>query len=193
MLLDPGTPTIPVGTPSRPPERAIVQTADEMTDGFGEELTGGRTLGGGVDFFSSLGTEHRKKPPPKDVNAKVCSHLFTFWSGTDDLGVQPRMSDREMNRGEPEPEAAPKGPPQPGAPGSQWRMLKLKRTYQEAEEEGRPLEDVRSPSSFLSSRLSPLVFSFFINLCYVLCGRRSSATAGTRGNSGKQPSQNVNT
>ncbi|KAF8600279.1 hypothetical protein BDV93DRAFT_538757 [Ceratobasidium sp. AG-I] len=124
MLLDPGTPTVPIGTPSRPPARAIVQTADEMTDGFGEELVDARNLGGGVDFFSSLGTEHRKKPSPKDVNAK------------------PRMSDREMNRGEPEPEASTKGPPQPGAPGSQWRMLKLKRTYQEAEDEGRPLDDV---------------------------------------------------
>ncbi|KAG9098068.1 hypothetical protein FRC06_006846 [Ceratobasidium sp. 370] len=123
MLLDPTEPTVPVGTPSRPPPRAIVQTADEMTDGFGEELTGGRTLGGGVDFFSSLGTEHRKKPPPKNPNEK------------------PRMSTREINR-EPEPETQAKGPPPPGAPGAQWRMLKLKRTYQEAEDENRPLEEV---------------------------------------------------
>ncbi|KAG9122924.1 hypothetical protein FRC07_000494 [Ceratobasidium sp. 392] len=94
-----------------------------MTDGFGEELTGGRTFNGGVDFFSSLGTEYRKKPPPKDPNEK------------------PRMSAREINR-EPEPEAQSKGPPAPGAPGSQWRMLKLKRTYQEAEDENKPLEEI---------------------------------------------------
>lgn len=64
-----------------------------------------------------------------------------------------------MNRGEPEPEAPPKGPPQPGAPGSQWRMLKLKRTYQEAEDEGRPLDDVRILNVFSS---------FPINLCFAL-------------------------
>ncbi|CAE6457857.1 unnamed protein product, partial [Rhizoctonia solani] len=34
MLLDPSTPTVPIGTPSHPPERATLQTADEMTDGF---------------------------------------------------------------------------------------------------------------------------------------------------------------
>ncbi|CAE6494156.1 unnamed protein product [Rhizoctonia solani] len=125
MLLDPSTPTVPIGTPSRPPDRAILQTADEMTDGFGEEVRNMRALGGGVDFFSSLGTEHRKKPPPKDPKEK------------------PKMSAREINRGEPEPEGATnKGPPVPGAPGSQWRMLKLKRTYQEAEDDDRPLEDV---------------------------------------------------
>ncbi|QRV77385.1 complexed with Cdc5 protein cwf19 [Ceratobasidium sp. AG-Ba] len=124
MLLDPSEPTVPVGTPSRPPPRAIVQTADEMTDGFGDEVTDSRTLGGGVDFFSSLGTELRKKPPPKDPNEK------------------PKISAREINRGEPEPETQSKGPPPPGAPGSQWRMLKLKRTYQEAEDEGKPLEEV---------------------------------------------------
>ncbi|CAE6394587.1 unnamed protein product [Rhizoctonia solani] len=71
MLLEPGTPTVPVGTPSRPPDRAVLQTADEMTDGFGEEVRNMRSLGGGVDFFSSLGTEHRKKPPPKDLNEKA--------------------------------------------------------------------------------------------------------------------------
>ncbi|KAB5590566.1 Complexed with Cdc5 protein cwf19 [Ceratobasidium theobromae] len=124
MLLEPSAPIVPVGTPSRPPDRAVVQTADEMTDGFGEEVRNMRTLGGGVDFFSSLGTEHRKKPPPKDPNEK------------------PRISAREINR-EPEPEpTTAKEPPVPGAPGSQWRMLRLKRTYQEAEDEGRPLEDV---------------------------------------------------
>ncbi|CAE6373246.1 unnamed protein product [Rhizoctonia solani] len=125
MLLDPSTPTVPIGTPSRPPDRATLQTADEMTDGFGEEVRNMRTLGAGVDFFSSLGTEHRKKPSPKDPNEK------------------PKVSAREINRGEPEPESTTsKAPPAPGAPGSQWRMLKLKRTYQEAEDDGRPLEDV---------------------------------------------------
>ncbi|CAE6452803.1 unnamed protein product [Rhizoctonia solani] len=79
MLLDPSTPTVPVGAPSRPPDRAVLQTADEMTDGFGEEVRNMRTLGGGVDFFSSLGTEHRKKPPPKDPNEKVIRDRWDSW------------------------------------------------------------------------------------------------------------------
>jgi hypothetical protein len=41
-----------------------------MTDGFGEPEDGKRTLGGGVDFFSSLGTERKKKPPPEAPDLK---------------------------------------------------------------------------------------------------------------------------
>jgi hypothetical protein len=36
----------------------------DMTDGYGEEESSGRTLDGGVDFFSALGSEHRRK----DIN-----------------------------------------------------------------------------------------------------------------------------
>jgi hypothetical protein len=37
--------------------------ADDLTDGYGEGSGGGRTLGGGVDFFGSLGTERKRKDP----------------------------------------------------------------------------------------------------------------------------------
>ena len=30
----------------------------------------------------------------------------------------------------------------PGGPGSQWRMMRLRRVYETAEEEGRPIEEV---------------------------------------------------
>lgn len=36
---------------------------DDLTDGYGEGSGGGRTLGGGVDFFGSLGTERKRKDP----------------------------------------------------------------------------------------------------------------------------------
>lgn len=39
------------------------------------------------------------------------------------------------------PVSAPK-PQTPGGPGSQWRMQKLKRTYETAEEEGRSIEEI---------------------------------------------------
>lgn len=40
-----------------------------------------------------------------------------------------------------EPPVATK-PPAPGGPGSQWRMMRLRRVYETVEEEGRPLEQV---------------------------------------------------
>jgi hypothetical protein len=41
------------------------ETTDEtLTDGYGEPSTSARTLGGGIDFFSSLGKERERKPKP---------------------------------------------------------------------------------------------------------------------------------
>jgi hypothetical protein len=37
---------------------------ESLTDGYGEPSTSARTLGGGVDFFSSLGKEKERKPKP---------------------------------------------------------------------------------------------------------------------------------
>ena len=66
MLMEPEQPTLPQ-------QSSTIPTAqnDSLTDGYGEPSRGSRTLGGGVDFFSSLGTEHRKKPPPKPLDDKV--------------------------------------------------------------------------------------------------------------------------
>lgn len=41
--------------------------SSDMTDGYGEDETSNRTLGGGVDFFSALGTEHQRKDPKADL------------------------------------------------------------------------------------------------------------------------------
>jgi hypothetical protein len=35
---------------------------ESLTDGYGEPSTSARTLGGGIDFFSSLGKEKERKP-----------------------------------------------------------------------------------------------------------------------------------
>jgi len=43
-----------------------MDTSNDMTDGYGDEESSNRTLGGGVDFFSGLGSEHKRKDPNED-------------------------------------------------------------------------------------------------------------------------------
>ena len=58
-MLDPvSRPT--VGTDSIPSSRV---NAESLTDGYGEEASSSRTLGGDIDFFSSIGTEHKRGKP----------------------------------------------------------------------------------------------------------------------------------
>jgi hypothetical protein len=45
---------------SKPAQRLDVQD-ESLTDGYGEQTGNGRNLGGGIDFFASLGTEKVKK------------------------------------------------------------------------------------------------------------------------------------
>jgi hypothetical protein len=96
-----------------------------MTEGYGDEEPSNRTLGGGVDFFSSLGTEHKRKDPDE---------------GKSDPS-KPVVDRRELNaqlaegKGLDEYEAKEKAKVQPGGPGFQWRMMKLKRLYEQAEEQ----------------------------------------------------------
>jgi hypothetical protein len=54
------------------------EAADEsLTEGYGEPSTSARTLGGGIDFFSSLGKEREKKPKPDLPNPdKVTPSLY---------------------------------------------------------------------------------------------------------------------
>lgn len=42
---------------------ALRMESESLTEDYGESSEGKRTLGGGVDFFSEMGTEHRKRPP----------------------------------------------------------------------------------------------------------------------------------
>lgn len=50
---------------SRPLAQQFPTTDESMTDGYGELPGSGRTLSGGVDFFSSLGTEKKRNKPEK--------------------------------------------------------------------------------------------------------------------------------
>lgn len=61
MLAPQSAPTIPRDTPGT--SKLPVLDDESYTDDYGDTTDGKRTLGGGVDFFSSLGTEHKKKDP----------------------------------------------------------------------------------------------------------------------------------
>jgi len=79
MLLNPSEPIVPVSTP---PLHSL-HRGEGLTDRYGEEATGNRTVSGEVDFFSSLGTEHRKravndKPNPETVS---CSRRCRDYCG----------------------------------------------------------------------------------------------------------------
>ena len=104
----------------------------DLTDGFGTGDVGS------TDFFSSLGTERTK--PVKDAP---------------DPDRGPKISKFEINKGIfdkdgfkvehlPASTAAPTVAKKivPGSSGSSWRMSKLKRVYETAQEEGRSVEEV---------------------------------------------------
>ncbi|KAJ6512106.1 CwfJ C-terminus 1-domain-containing protein-like protein [Mycena vitilis] len=128
MLLPPSAPEMPAATPPRvrPP------SGDEsFTEDYGEAPADQRNLGGGVDFFSSLGTDIKKARPDRpDPNKAVISS---------------KELNAEIREGKPVEDSAPPPPPKaftPGGPGSQWRMMRLKRVYETAEEEGLSIEQV---------------------------------------------------
>ena len=60
MLEPPRTPPIPTPT-SRAAQRSM-EGDESLTEDYGEQPRDVRTSTGGVDFFTSLGTERQKKP-----------------------------------------------------------------------------------------------------------------------------------
>ncbi|KAK0221827.1 CwfJ C-terminus 1-domain-containing protein-like protein [Armillaria fumosa] len=121
-----------VQAPHPSSSRIQLQDDENFTEDYGEASGSRRTLGGGVDFFSTLGTDVRKKNPhPNKPDPE-----------------KPVISSRELNTGlregnsiDESPAPAPKANV-PGGPGSQWRMIKLRRVFETAEEEGLPVEQV---------------------------------------------------
>ncbi|BGP20718.1 Pre-mRNA-splicing factor cwf19 [Rhodosporidiobolus nylandii] len=123
--------------------------AEDMTEGYGEGDVGGSSSRGGgmfgiggaegeqgeADFFGGFGTERKRrekkeKVDPTDMMGQSSRELNkTYWQGAP--AAQPST-----------PAAVATGSPAPGSSGSAWRMTKLRRTYEAAEEEGRPIEEV---------------------------------------------------
>ncbi|GAA5884276.1 hypothetical protein JCM6882_002206 [Rhodosporidiobolus microsporus] len=145
--------TFSVGTmPSAQSLRRL--EAEDMTEGYGEGDVGGSSSRGGgmfglgegaeggeADFFGAMGTERKKKEPkqkadPTDTMGQSSRELNkAYWQGT------PANAASSSSAAAPNP-STPSGSPAPGSSGSAWRMTKLRRTYEAAEEEGRPIEEV---------------------------------------------------
>lgn len=64
-MLEPAAASSPM-----PQTRAVIPEDESLTEDYGEPSSNARSDTGGVDFFSSLGTERHKKP--KVDLAEVC-------------------------------------------------------------------------------------------------------------------------
>ncbi|KAH9480566.1 Pre-mRNA-splicing factor cwf19 [Psilocybe cubensis] len=134
MMAEPSTPVLPVG--ARPQLSRIdysVEIGEEsLDDGYGELSGNSRPVGGGVDFFSSLGTEKKKPSRPDRPDP-------------DKPKVHYKELNQDIKEGRPIDFDEPPPPPPsitPGGPGSQWRMMRLRRVYENAEEDGVPVEQL---------------------------------------------------
>ena len=55
----------------------MLQKDESLTEGYGEPSENADTMSGGVDFFSTLGTEVKKKPLPERPDPdKACPCMF---------------------------------------------------------------------------------------------------------------------
>lgn len=61
---------------SRPLAQQLPSGDDVYTDGYGEPSDSGRTHDGTVDFFSSLGTEKKRKPQPDKPDPDKVFHTI---------------------------------------------------------------------------------------------------------------------
>ncbi|WVQ83928.1 hypothetical protein IAT38_006072 [Cryptococcus sp. DSM 104549] len=103
-----------------------------MTEGYGDEQGSNRTLGGGVDFFSSMGTEHKKKDPKADMPDPSKLVIDKRFELNTQLIEGKNIDDYETK----EKKIVF------GGPGHQWRMMKLKRLHEQAEEQNRDIQEV---------------------------------------------------
>ncbi|PFH53394.1 hypothetical protein AMATHDRAFT_84030 [Amanita thiersii Skay4041] len=104
-----------------------------LTEDYGEPSTSSRNLPGGVDFFSSLGTEHRKRnshPERPNIDNPTVNYKE----------LNPEFNPNSVM--DTDPPASKRTQVTPGGPGSSWRMMRLRRVYETATEEGRPIEEV---------------------------------------------------
>jgi hypothetical protein len=81
MLMPSGGIAEPLNS-SRPSARGLPTTDEVSTEDYGESSSSQRTPAGGIDFFSSLGTERKRpprpdKPDPDKVQYHSCLHALT--------------------------------------------------------------------------------------------------------------------
>ncbi|KAF8635918.1 hypothetical protein AX15_000095 [Amanita polypyramis BW_CC] len=110
----------------------LAQNDDPMTEGYGDPAVDVRTTSGGVDFFSSLGTERKRRPAQPDR------------PDPDKRVISSKELNKDIISGDTSAAESASKPMSttPGGPGSSWRMMRLRRAYESAKEEGRSVEDV---------------------------------------------------
>ncbi|KAM0790527.1 hypothetical protein ACM66B_003397 [Microbotryomycetes sp. NB124-2] len=123
-----------------------LDTDKAMTDGYGVDdndkaHSRDNTLG---DLFGSMGQVRQRqprpdsKPDPAAMMGQSSRELNKqYWQGTPST-----TTDAATAAAAPSPTTASTGSPAPGSSGSAWRMSKLRRTYEMAEEEGKPVDQV---------------------------------------------------
>ena len=72
--MPPSSHSVPDLVEAGPSKHRRLEVGEEsLTEDYGEPVQNLRTMGGGVDFFSSLGTEKKRKPKEdKPDPEKVC-------------------------------------------------------------------------------------------------------------------------
>lgn len=138
-MLDPGT--IDPAIPSRSDARSGVRSDAPVSANPGGDISpprrhgtkyqngsaaGAGGVGGEDDFFSSFGTEHKRKDPseakPDPAKAQPSKNeLNTQYKEGKTLDEYTTNDEKKKA--------------QPGGPGYQWRMMKLKRMQEQAEEQ----------------------------------------------------------
>ena len=81
MLMPTSAPAMPADVQYQPKSHErlpALPTEDSFTEDYGELSRDSRTTSGGVDFFSSLGTERKKNSKPKPNLDKVFLSLSTL-------------------------------------------------------------------------------------------------------------------
>ncbi|GAA5970020.1 hypothetical protein JCM21900_003962 [Sporobolomyces salmonicolor] len=162
----PAAPSAPVDTVgtfsvgSMPTVAGLRRTEGEnMTDGYGEGDVGGSSSRGGgmfglgeggeggqgeMDFFGGFGTERKRREPKEKVDPSQMMGQSSrelnkaYWQGAPTT-TSSSVPSLLPSAAAPAPSS---GSPAPGSSGSAWRMTKLRRTFEAADEEGRPLEEV---------------------------------------------------
>lgn len=76
MILPSSGAARPLSSSDRPLAQQFPSGDDPYTDEYGESSVNGRTLGGAVDFFSSLGTEKKRKPQPDKPDPDKVLHIL---------------------------------------------------------------------------------------------------------------------
>ncbi|WVQ86961.1 hypothetical protein IAS59_000680 [Cryptococcus gattii] len=131
-MLEPSVSSATIPVPGEDVPHSAIKSSADTTDRYENGQPGDRTLVSSVDLFSSMGVEHKRKDPKSDLpdpSQLVVDNRF-------ELNTQ-LLEGKNVDEYEVKEKKTTFG-----GPGHQWRMMKLKRLYEQAEEQSRPVEEV---------------------------------------------------